>query len=334
MSVAVSQLPVLSTPSADDVRAGNVFKDLLTRQLRMVLEQRNLRVSVIAAMLVASSLLALFPAPMGIDYGWVFIVPVAMSAIAAGLGEGLVVAFVAALLCGFYALVTDGYGGTMVLGVVSSRFALYGITAAFLGAFAEAHHSVQMSLQHLATTDPLTRVGNVSRFYSYMNRLECEQSPFALVVVDMDDLKRLNDNYGHQAGSAAIQTVANVLNEVVRTSDLVARFGGDEFVMVLRKADAAGAQTVVNRVRTMLTQEIVPGTDGLSPTISAGIALFGRDGTSVDELLAAADASMYSDKHSHKAEIAQLLRLADARRFTACAEAEVVKRTTWAMDYQ
>jgi diguanylate cyclase (GGDEF)-like protein len=149
-------------------------------------------------------------------------------------------------------------------------------------------------------------VGNVSRFYSYMSHIECERSPFALVVVDMDDLKKLNDNYGHQVGSAAIQTVANVLNDVVRTSDLVARFGGDEFVMVLRKADAAGAQAVVNRVGTMLSQEVVPGTDGLSPTVSAGIALFGRDGTSVDELLAAADASMYSDKYSHKAEIARL----------------------------
>jgi diguanylate cyclase (GGDEF)-like protein len=306
MSVAVSQLPVISTLSADDVRAGNALKDFFTRQLRLVLEQRNLRVSVIVVMLVASSLLVLFPAPMGIDYGWVFIVPVAMSAIAAGLGEGLVVAFVASLLCAFYALVTDGFGGTMVLGVVSSRFALYGITAAFLGAFAEAHHSVQMTLQHLATTDPLTRVGNVSKFYSYMSHIECERSPFALVVVDMDDLKKLNDTYGHQVGSAAIQTVANVLNDVVRTSDLVARFGGDEFVMVLRKADAAGAQAVVNRVGAMLSQAVVPGTDGVSPTVSAGIALFGRDGTSVDELLAAADASMYSDKHSHKAAIAQL----------------------------
>jgi diguanylate cyclase (GGDEF)-like protein len=293
--------PVASVPSPS-----NDLKDLLTGQLRLVLEQRTVRVSVVVVMLLASSLLVLFPAPMGIDYGWVFIVPVAMSAIAAGLGEGLLAAFVAAVLCGIYSAVADGFGGTMVVGVVSSRFALYGITAAFLGAFAEAHHSVQMRLHDLATTDPLTRVANVSSFYSYMKTLECEQSPFVLVVIDMDDLKKLNDNYGHQVGSAAIQTVARVLNEVVRTSDLVARFGGDEFVMVLRKADAAAAQIVINRVRTILAQEVVPGTDGLSPTISAGAALYGRDGTSVNELIAVADASMYSDKRSHKTRLVQL----------------------------
>jgi diguanylate cyclase (GGDEF)-like protein len=305
MSVAASQLQVTVAPVAEAPGPRDI-KNLLTQQLRLVLEQRTVRLAVLVVMLLTSSLLVLFPAPMGIDYGWVFIVPVAMSAIAAGLGEGLLAAFVAAVLCGVYAGVSDGFDGTMVLGVVSSRFALYGITAAFLGAFAEAHHSVQMNLHHLATTDPLTRVANVSSFYSYMNSLELEQSSFALLVIDMDDLKKLNDTYGHQVGSAAIQTVARVLSGVVRTSDLVARFGGDEFIMVLRKADAAGAQIVVNRVRAMLAEEVVPGTGGLSVSISAGTALYGRDGTSVDELISVADASMYSNKRSHKAEVVRL----------------------------
>ena len=303
MSVAASQLQITASPVADAPRD---IKNLLTQQLRLVLEQRTVRLAVLVVMLLTSSLLVLFPAPMGIDYGWVFIVPVAMSAIAAGLGEGLLAAFVAAVLCGVYAGVSDGFDGTMVLGVVSSRFALYGITAAFLGAFAEAHHSVQMNLHHLATTDPLTRVANVSSFYSYMSTLELERSPFALLVIDMDDLKKLNDTYGHQVGSAAIQTVARVLSGVVRNSDLVARFGGDEFIMVLRKADAAGAQIVVNRVRAMLAEEVVPGTGGVSVTISAGAALYDRDGTSVDELISAADASMYLDKRTHKAEVVRL----------------------------
>ncbi|MDQ3660688.1 MAG: GGDEF domain-containing protein [Actinomycetota bacterium] len=305
MSVAASQWQV-AAPVAEVADPRRDPKALLTQQLRMVLEQRAVRFAVVAVMLLASSLLVLFPAPMGIDYGWVFIVPVAMSAIAAGLGEGLLAAFVAAALCGVYGGVSDGFDGAMMLGVISSRFALYGITAGFLGAFAEAHHSVQMNLHHLATTDPLTRVANISSFYSFVNTIERERSPFALVVIDMDDLKKLNDTHGHQVGSAAIQTVARVLSRVVRTSDLVARFGGDEFVMVLREADASGAQIVVNRVRTMLADEVVPGTGGVSVTISAGAALYGRDGTTVDELIAAADASMYSDKRNHKAEAVRL----------------------------
>jgi len=302
----VSQLQVTAAPDADVASSRRDLKDLLTHQLLIVLERRTVRVAVVVVMLLASALLALFPPPMGIDYGWVFIFPVAMSAIAAGLGEGLLAAFIAAALCGVYAGVADGFDGIMVLGVVSSRFALYGITAAFLGAFAEAHHSVQLKLHHLATTDPLTRVANVSSFYSHMATLELERNPFALVVIDIDELKKLNDTYGHQIGSAAIQTVARVLSGVERTSDLVARVGGDEFVMVLKKADAAGAQIVVNRVRAKLAEEVVPGTGDVSVTISAGTALYGRDGTSAVELIAVADASMYSDKRSHKAELVRL----------------------------
>ena len=300
------QLQVTAAPDVDVAGSRHDLKDLLTQQLLMVLERRAVRVAVVVVMLLASALLVLFPPPMGIDYGWVFIFPVAMSAIAAGLGEGLLAAFVAAVLCGVFAGVADGFDRIMVLGVVSSRFALYGITAAFLGAFAEAHHSLQSNLHHLATTDPLTRVANVSSFYSHMATLEDERSPFALVVIDIDDLKKLNDTFGHQIGSAAIQTVARVLSRAERTGDFVARFGGDEFVMVLRKADAAGAQIVVSRVRAMLAEEVVPGTGGVSVTISVGAAFCGRDGTSAAALIAVADASMYSDKHSHKPEVIRL----------------------------
>jgi len=94
--------------------------------------------------------------------------------------------------------------------------------------------------------------------------------------------------------------LANTLRSLVRGRDIVARFGGDEFVVVLADADRAGAQIVVNRMREMLDREIVPGAPGHTLSVSAGVSIFGDDGTTSDELLAAADAAMYADKRRRK----------------------------------
>jgi diguanylate cyclase (GGDEF)-like protein len=243
---------------------------------------------------------------MGVDPGWMFIVPVAIASTAAGLKEGLFTAFIASLLVALYSSASSGnYEPTVIASVVLARFALYGLTSAFLGAFAEAHYAVASGLRQLASTDPLTKVSNVARFYEEMGVLEAHPSDFAILVVDMDDLKTLNDSHGHQAGSLAIQTVANCLRRVVRGSDCVARFGGDEFVIVLKHADRPGAQIVINRLREMLAAQDLPGAPGVSLSVSVGVALAGEDGTTSEELLAAADAAMYAEKRSHKsAELA------------------------------
>ncbi len=257
---------------------------------------------VVGVLLVLSSAFSLVPMPTGIDSGWFFIVPVAISAIAAGLKEGTLVALAAATLCAIYAAASLGrFDPAPFVGVVAARFALYGMTAAVLGAFAEAHSVVRSNLRELATTDPLTRVANVARFYEQLGVLEAGRTPsFSVVLVDVDDLKILNDRHGHQAGSAAIMTVANTLRRLVRAGDLVARFGGDEFVVVLVDADRAGAQIVINRMREMLDQESIPGAPGHHLSVSAGVSVYGQDGKTSDELLAAADAAMYDDKRRRK----------------------------------
>jgi diguanylate cyclase (GGDEF)-like protein len=230
-----------------------------------------------------------------------FIVPVAIASTAAGLKEGLATAFIASLLVALYSSASTGdFEPTVLASVVLARFALYGLTSAFLGAFAEAHYSVQFGLRQLASTDPLTKVSNVARFYEELGALENNSADFAVLVVDMDDLKTLNDRHGHQAGSLAIQTVANCLRRVVRASDCVARFGGDEFVVVLKHADRAGAQIVIDRLHQMLAREEVAGAPGVALSVSVGVALVGEDGTTSEELLAAADAAMYAEKRTHK----------------------------------
>jgi diguanylate cyclase (GGDEF)-like protein len=294
----------MNTPAiaaVEGASARRAFKTLITEQVRPLLDQRPLRLSVIGMLLVVASAFSLVPAPSEVDSGWLFIVPVAIAAIAAGLKEGLFVALVSAALFSLFAIVSDGrLDETLLLPIFMARFALYGLTAAVLGSFAEAHYSVQSSLRTLASIDPLTKVSNVALFYEELGLLESRASDFAVLVVDVDDLKGLNDKYGHQAGSAAIQSVARTLRRVVRGSDCVARFGGDEFVVILTDADRAGAQIVVNRMREMLAAEAVPGTPGVTVNVSVGVALFGEDGTTSEELLGAADRAMYVDKRAHK----------------------------------
>ena len=287
---------------ATESDAHRTFRILLTEQLRIVLEDRAVRIGVVGMLLVFASAFTMVPMPEGIDAAWMFIVPVAISSIAAGLAEGLVVALAASILFAVYATVgNDQFLWTQFVGIVTARFALYGLTSGVLGAFSEAHQSVESDLRELASKDPLTMVANVTSFYKELGVLEASAAPsFAVLIVDIDDLKHLNDQFGHQTGSAAIKILATTLKRVVRASDCVARYGGDEFVVILNEADRAGARIVTNRLRQMLAAEPIPGAPNEVLSVSVGVSLFGEDGKTSEELLAAADAAMYAEKRRAK----------------------------------
>lgn len=294
-----------ATPLPQRQPGRRLLSAFVTEQVRVILEERSTRLAVVGVLLVAASATSLMPTPIGVDPAWMFIVPVAIASIAAGLREGMLAALVASVLVALYVSASTGdLDPSVMAGVIATRFALYGLTAAFLGAFAEAHYAVQSGLRQLASTDPLTRLSNVARFYEEMAALDARTADYAVLVVDMDELKTLNDRYGHQAGSLAIQTVANCLRRVVRGTDCVARFGGDEFVVVLKDADRPGAQIVANRLREVLAAETLPCAPEVSLRVSIGVAIAGEDGSTSEELLAAADLAMYAEKRSHKATAA------------------------------
>ena len=292
-------------------RANRALGALVTERLRILLERRSIRLAVVGALLIAACAYGLiFPtdsacaANQCFDPNWVFIIPVAVAAIAAGLREGLSVALISVGLIGaFSSAKTGGNSEQAAMATLLMQwFALFGLVAAVLGAFAEAHYSVQSSLRQLATTDPLTKVSNIERFYHEMTQLQAAGTRYAVMILDLDELKSLNDRHGHQAGSAAIQTVANVLRGVVRGTDTIARYGGDEFVVILREADRVGSQIVANRIREMITKERLPQAPEVILNVSIGVAVAHEDGVTSDELLAAADRAMYEDKRSHKAQ--------------------------------
>jgi diguanylate cyclase (GGDEF)-like protein len=273
---------------------------LITKQVRLLLERRSIRIGVVTALLAAASLLSVIPGPIQVDSGWMFIVPVGIAAIAAGFREGMFVALAAAALAAILAGATEGIDESLNLVLFSTRFALYGVTAMVLGAFAEAYYSVRSDFEELANLDPLTKVSNVSSLYRELRRFELERCGFAVLVVDVDELKAVNDQYGHEVGSAAIQTVADVLRQVVRGSDCLARYGGDEFVLVLREANEEGARVVTERIREILEGESLVGAPGHALSVSIGCAIFGEDGKTSMDLLEAADSRMYRGKQARK----------------------------------
>jgi diguanylate cyclase (GGDEF)-like protein len=148
----------------------------------------------------------------------------------------------------------------------------------------------------LAVRDPLTGLWNYRRLISSLavelERARRDGQPFSVVLLDMDGLKTINDHYGHLVGSRALCRLATVLRAHSRSIDTPARYGGDEFALVLPEASRAVAMRVVERVRERLAQ------DGELPrlSVSAGAAVFPEDGDTPEKLLAAADHALYRMK--------------------------------------
>lgn len=150
--------------------------------------------------------------------------------------------------------------------------------------------------QRLAHTDSLTGIPN-RRALSEMLERELHtsdryDSPFAFVILDLDDLKKINDNGGHSLGDLALKRFASVLKKSARKGDIVARYGGDEFVVVMTKTDRDTAQRSVERIAGALRRS------GLQCSI--GVAMFPTDGIDGQTLFFAADDALYRAKQSGK----------------------------------
>ena len=153
-----------------------------------------------------------------------------------------------------------------------------------------------------AMMDPLTRLWN-RRGASVLLKAAFDEAdqyrtPLTLALLDLDNFKRINDSYGHQIGDEVLRKVSGRLVGAVRAGDAVCRIGGDEFLIVMREADAKPASQIAERVRRTITESPIPTRDGALPmSVSVGFTIRNPDEElSVDELLGRADQALLESK--------------------------------------
>jgi diguanylate cyclase (GGDEF)-like protein len=156
-------------------------------------------------------------------------------------------------------------------------------------------------LEHMAFNDPLTELPNrrsaLLRFREEVARAVRHQVPFALLVMDVDHFKQVNDRHGHQVGDEVLKHVARLLAAEKRVEDMLARIGGEEFACLLSHSDRSEAELVANRMRELVAQTpLTAGGEVLRVTVSGGLALYPQDGESWDAVFAAADRRLYDAK--------------------------------------
>ncbi|MEX5608182.1 diguanylate cyclase [Pseudomonas protegens] len=163
-----------------------------------------------------------------------------------------------------------------------------------------ALQKANQQLQHLSRTDHLTQLYNRGH---WEQRLQFEYSrhgsSIALLMLDIDHFKSINDRHGHQAGDAVIKRVSELIHQHVRDSDVAGRYGGEEFAILLPHTDLAGARTLAERLRQSVEeQELIHNGQAIAFTISLGIACLDRPARDHRCLIEWADQALYASKRA------------------------------------
>lgn len=186
----------------------------------------------------------------------------------------------------------------LVAGFLSATWVLVGLRKRLLAA--ELHH------RDIANRDPLTGIGNRRQFDAILQqelarrtrpagRREADHSPLALLVIDLDDFKGINDAHGHPVGDAVLRQVADRAQSILRSTDTLCRLGGDEFAIIAPGAHGEGARLMAESVcAAVSTHYSDSGTP--APSASVGWAIFPEDGEDFETLMRAADERMLSRK--------------------------------------
>ena len=183
------------------------------------------------------------------------------------------------------------------LDITATPVELDGVPVRLVSAFDFTEHKrVEERAQLLAVTDPLTGLGNYRSLRQVLDaevkRFDRTGRPFAVLLLDLDELKKVNDRYGHTVGSRALCRLADVLRVHCRAVDTAARYGGDEFAVVLPETKVEAARIVACRIREQLAK------DNEQPplSVSIGVAEYPEGGQTIEELLRTADRELYGMK--------------------------------------
>jgi diguanylate cyclase (GGDEF)-like protein len=177
---------------------------------------------------------------------------------------------------------------------------------------------------HDGLTGALNRAAFDERLSAECKSADRHQRPLSLLMVDIDFFKRVNDNHGHQTGDQVLQTLVRLLNESVRPGDVVARYGGEEFTVILPETDEDDAMAMADRLRRTIGDHAFncPFGEDIGITVSIGCACRQPHATAPEDLVRAADASLFRAKKTGRNRVVSAGELpppSDADEETAAA---------------
>ena len=167
-------------------------------------------------------------------------------------------------------------------------------------------------MKSMAITDRLTELYNHDFFYTRLdeefNRAARYEIPLSLIMMDLDDFKKINDTYGHRTGDRVLKEVANIIKKLVRKADIVARYGGEEFAIILPQTNLKGAEEDAERIRAAILNHTYTGLIKENTTISLGVASYPSANAIINsgDLVNLADTALYEAKRAGKNRVVAL----------------------------
>ena len=232
-----------------------------------------------------------------------YLLPIVMAAMTLG-ARGSTVVFMGVVLGYLAVIVGDGPLPKMLelLVRIFGELGPYALVAYLTQVLASSVITARKRIEEMTERDTLTGTLNLRAFRALLHRehemrARSSRGGYGILIVDLRGLKELNDAHGHEAGNRALTTVAGAIQRAIRTSDIAARYGGDEFVLFLPEATPEVTETVAQRVRNNVYKSLFPVGERLQRmSVSVGAASYPRDGKQQDDIIGAADLRMQRDR--------------------------------------
>jgi diguanylate cyclase (GGDEF)-like protein len=259
------------------------------------------------AITVATMLVALTG---GAQSPFFFVYPLIVGGAALVVSPGITLGLALTAVLGYLLAVILGSTAAVIANPITTATVGINLTALILLAYiamviAREQRSSRDAAIRLSTIDPLTSLFNRGFFFAALER-EIARSArsgrgFCLLMMDLDELKAINDRLGHFHGDRVLNAVGQVVSDGVRRIDTAARYGGDEFVVLLPETDPTGAFVLAEKIRIGVNElDLDLPDEAIRPSMSVGVVSFPDDGQTADELMISADRAMYTSKRAGK----------------------------------
>ena len=242
----------------------------------------------------------------GISLGYLYILLISLAGFWFGLKGGIITAALSALIFIFEVKIHQEWpAGDLVLKGIPFRFIVYLLSGVITGYLSESQKRLSHKIEYLAYHDALTGCINYTWIIDFLEK-EIARSrrlikEFTIILIDIDYFKKINDKYGHLLGNDVLVAFADVIKNSVRSMDVVGRYGGEEFLIILPQLGADAAQVVLKRIKsrfleTKVTSGRLKQEINIPLRFSAGVASFPYNATTVKDLIKVADDVLYKAK--------------------------------------